>query len=57
MHAGCQELFKHEIPASTAGLDLFKLPQSIELEKMEGLSEAVVAKKWNERINVWHFLS
>lgn len=51
MHAGCQELFKHEIPASSAGLDLYRLPQSIGLE-MDGFDEAVLARRWNERINV-----
>lgn len=55
MHAGCQELFKHEIPASSAGLDLYKLPQSIGLEKLEGFGEEVLARKWNERINVRYF--
>lgn len=54
MHAGCQERYKHAVPPVN-GMDVFRLPRtSLEVSDCfsEEEKEVLLARKWNERINV-----
>ncbi|POY69912.1 hypothetical protein BMF94_7092 [Rhodotorula taiwanensis] len=54
MHAGCQERYKHAVPPVN-GMDVFRLPRtSLEVSDCfsEEEKEVLLARKWNERINM-----